>query len=296
MMQRLILLITLLVFACDAVAQQVAVVTQAAVLRRGPSTTSKQIATLAAGEVITILRHGKKSGFVRIRTQDEQVGWLAGQSVQLLDPTEVHVPTQPGAIGSAPRVVVDSGAFDSCSVAGNAVQVLVQALNRLKNRSGEPQDVDLDSSVTLTALLAPGDDSHRFNESKAVEIVGYVYRVIPGGRSETANCKKGDPVHRDSHIELTASPTDTDEIRRVIVEVTPRWRAALKQQNIDWSTATLQHTIEGHWVKVRGWLLFDIEHKGEAENTNPGGDRDWRATVWEVHPVSELTIVSEPQR
>ena len=76
--------------------------------------------------------------------------------------------------------------------------------------------------------------------------------------------------------------------------MTPRWRAALNAQGIDWSTATLQQTIEGHWVTVRGWRMFDAEHKAQAENTRPGGARNWRATAWEIHPVTAITIVPAP--
>jgi len=173
--------------------------------------------------------------------------------------------------------------------------VSIRPLNRLKNRSAEPRDADVDGGVTLAAMLAPSsNDAGRFAETKAAEITGFVFRVIPGGRSETTNCRKGDPVHRDTHIELTNSPTDTAEIQRVIVEVTPRWRAGLKGDGTDWSTATLQQTIERRWIKVRGWLLFDTEHKAQAENTNPGGTKNWRATAWEIHPITSMLVVSQP--
>jgi hypothetical protein len=80
----------------------------------------------------------------------------------------------------------------------------------------------------------------------------------------------------------------------VIVEVTPRWRQMMKAQGVDWSTRTLQKTLPGHWVKVRGWLLFDLEHAGAAENTHPGGRANWRATAWEIHPITALEIVQHP--
>jgi len=80
----------------------------------------------------------------------------------------------------------------------------------------------------------------------------------------------------------------------VIVEVTPRWRAMMKLQGVDWSTNSLQKTLPGHWVRVRGWLLFDLEHAGEAENTNPGHPRNWRATAWEIHPVTGIETTQKP--
>ena len=80
----------------------------------------------------------------------------------------------------------------------------------------------------------------------------------------------------------------------MIVEVTPRWRAAMQQDSVDWSTATLQQTVEGHWARVRGWLMFDAEHKGQAENTHPAGATNWRATAWEIHPISAITVIPPP--
>jgi hypothetical protein len=51
----------------------------------------------------------------------------------------------------------------------------------------------------------------------------------------------------------------------------------------------------GRWVKVTGWMLFDVEHQSEAENTAPGRPRNWRATAWEVHPVTAIEIVQRPR-
>ena len=211
-----------------------------------------------------------------------------------------RLPAQDTLVLARKALNVTTGAFDGCAASGTPSpngsqyqQLLV--LNQKKNRSAEPGDADLDSSVTLAALLAHSrDDSRRWNDAKAGEVVGYVLHVKPGGKTETTNCRVGDPVHRDTHIELTVSETDTMENRRVIVEVTPRWRAAEKDAGTDWSTQTLQQTIEGHWVRVRGWLLFDAEHRRQAENTNNGGDKNWRATSWEIHPISRLETVQQP--
>ena len=289
---------TLLGLSATAHAQQVGVLTHNATLHSGPSKSSDNLGSLQAGDAVTLLGNGRRSGYLRVRTQNEEVGWVYERYVTLVDPTELHEPApahtfHTGSTGAFTEP--GPGDFDACPDSGNAIPVNVRVLNRLKNRSAPPHDSDVDSSVTLAALLAPSaNDAGRFNDGKAAEIVGYVFRVIPGGRSETSNCKKGDPVHRDSHIELTASPTDTAETRRVIVEVTPRWRAAVLADSADWSTATLQHTLEGHWARVRGWLMFDAEHKSQAENTHPRGDRNWRATVWEIHPITAITLVTQP--
>jgi hypothetical protein len=295
--------LALLFGARSATAQGHAVTVRNANLRAGPSRTSTRKGTIPSGEVVTLLPRGHRAGYYRVRTQDEEIGWITEGALRILDPTEVHQPVNPDApppVPPAAAVNAAAGAFDGCPAQGtvslNYSHVhQLESLNRLKNRSALPADADLDSTVTLARLLGDGtDDTGRFDTRKAAEITGYVLHVKPGGKSETGNCRKGDSLHRDTHIELTLSPTDTLEIRRVIVEVTPRWRAAMQAAGTDWLTATLQQTIEHKWVRVRGWLLFDDEHKSQAENTHPGGDSNWRGTVWEIHPVTVLTLVPHP--
>ncbi len=298
MRKLMIVIATLLGLSATAYAQQVGVLTHDATLHSGPSKSSDNLGSLQVGDAVTLLRNGHRSGYLRVRTQNEEVGWVYERYVTLVDPTELHEPApahtfHTGSTGAFTEP--GPGDFDASPDSGNAIPANVRVLNRLKNRSAPPQDGDIDSSVTLAAILAPStNDAARFNDGKGAEITGYVFRVIPGGHFETTNCKKGDPVHRDTHIELTTSPTDTAETRRVIVEVTPRWRAAALADSADWSTATLQQTLEGHWARVRGWLMFDAEHKSQAENTHPGGDRNWRATAWEIHPITAITLVTQP--
>jgi hypothetical protein len=38
-------------------------------------------------------------------------------------------------------------------------------------------------------------------------------------------------------------------------------------------------------------MLFDTEHVGESENTAPGSPGNWRATAWEIHPVTGITLL-----
>ncbi len=204
-------------------------------------------------------------------------------------------PASQGTPTPAPTPVVAAvaGLFDGCPPEGTALSERIRRLNELKNRSAAPNDADIDRSVTLAALLAPGDDRVRWNESKAADVTGYVFRVRSGGR-ETTNCQATDTPDEDTHIELVLSPNDSAKNRWVIIEVTPRWRAAMLEQGVDWSTSALRATIEGHRVKVRGWLFFDAEHRGQSENTAPGNPGNWRATAWEIHPVTQVESVAAP--
>ena len=44
-----------------------------------------------------------------------------------------------------------------------------------------------------------------------------------------------------------------------------------------------------HQVQFTGWLLFDTDHVHEAVNTAPDNPRDWRNTVWEIHPATVIS-------
>jgi hypothetical protein len=184
--------------------------------------------------------------------------------------------------------------FRGCPMEVDARSPAVRALNLLKDRYTAPTPQQIDPKITLAAILAPGYDIGRWKVNQAATITGYVYDVKPGG-VETVNCHAKDWADRDTHIELVLDPMQSGETQRVIVEVTPRWRALMAQQGVDWSTRTLRDHLLGRWVRVTGWMLFDVEHKDQAENTAPGRSRNWRATAWEIHPVTDIEIVPRPR-
>jgi hypothetical protein len=153
------------------------------------------------------------------------------------------------------------------------------ALHRLKNRYTAPQPGEINPAITMAALVAPGDDTNRWRNNEAAEITGYVWEVK-------------DQADGDTHIELVPNPEHPEQ--KAIVEVTPRWRAIMAQQGVDWSTAALRNTIHGRWVRVRGWMLFDSDSKDKSENTAPGRPRNWRWTAWEIHPITSIELAPTP--
>ena len=163
-----------------------------------------------------------------------------------------------------------------------------RAFNAMKNRTARPVPEDFDPAVTLEALIEPGDDRARWSQQRAAAVEGYVIRVIDAG-IESANCFSLTRV--DAHIELAARP-DAPANQRVIAEITPPMRDWARRQSLDWSTSALQRTLTGQRVRIEGWLLFDDEHDEESENTRPGDSRNWRATAWEVHPVTSIQIAT----
>jgi hypothetical protein len=177
-----------------------------------------------------------------------------------------------------------------CGLHGSALPGRVEYdLNVLKNRSYLPLKSRFVKHITLEQLLhssAAGD----FSQDSAIMLSGYVFNVRMGA-VESCNCKTKDDNFRDTHIELTPDENHTEPEYRMVVEVTPRLRAAMQRKGIDWTTKTLRANLIGHKVQVSGWLLFDPKHSGQAVASNPTAEEPKRGTCWEIHPVTDLKIL-----
>ena len=175
----------------------------------------------------------------------------------------------------------------NCPSAGFALTTKARNLHRLKNRTAFPQADDFDSRITLDALLRPGDDSNRWSTDHAARIQGLVIDVAYA-RPEATNCFS--PCRRDIHI-LVANRKEAAKNEQVVVEVTPNLRDFATQRGVDWSEQTLQAQLVGHWCEFEGWLYFDVGHTEESENIAAHNPSNWRATAWELHPVTKITVI-----
>ena len=135
--------------------------------------------------------------------------------------------------------------------------------------------------VTFERMIAPGEDRERFKNNMAATITGYVKNVEREG-PESCNCYSNDDKYHDWHITMTPSADKIEGRYRVIVEATPHMGK--------WEEAFMK-SIKGKTITVSGWLFFDDEHDENAYNTNPSGKRIWRATCWEIHPISSIAVV-----
>jgi hypothetical protein len=174
-----------------------------------------------------------------------------------------------------------------CPNAGMAFTARARNLHRLKNRAALPQPADFDARVTLDALLQPGDDSSRWSNDRAARVQGLVIDV-GYARPEATNCFS--PCRRDIHI-LIARHEGASQTEQVVVEITPSWQGRAAQQGIDWTAPTLHAQLVGHWCDFEGWLYFDLGHGEESENIHPQRAGNWRATAWEIHPVTKITVI-----
>ena len=175
----------------------------------------------------------------------------------------------------------------NCPSAGIALTSNARNLHRLKNRTAFPQPADFDSRITLEALLQPGDDRDRWSSDRAARIQGEVIDVAYAG-TEAANCFS--PSRRDIHI-LIATHKGAAKQEQVVLEVTPHFEEWARKQGRDWSEQTLHAQLVGHWVEFEGWLYFDVGHAEDSENVTPNKPSNWRATAWEVHPITKITVI-----
>jgi len=178
----------------------------------------------------------------------------------------------------------------NCPPQGFALSREQRAIHVLKNRTALPRESDFDANVSLSRMLLPGEDTTRWSSSSAARIQGYVVDITPGG-IELANCYS--PWRRDTHINLALRP-DAPAREQVVVEISATMREVAERQGQDWSEATLRRDLKGHWCSFEGWMFFDSGHARESENTAPGRSDNWRATAWELHPITHFEITSRP--
>ncbi len=183
----------------------------------------------------------------------------------------------------------DSGA-GSCPPQGDATKPKLQKLNVLKARTDAPSDDDIDDTADINALIAPGDDSQRWQADTAVEVTAFVIDVRDGGMA-SSNCHSSDPADHDTILDLSPGANISDNAHRIIAVITPQWRRIVAQNRVDWSTRAIRARYAQRYVTIQGWLLFNSEVAARALNTAPNiGASITRATAWEIHPVTSIEL------
>ena len=114
---------------------------------------------------------------------------------------------------------------------------------------------------------------------------------------------------RDIHINIVAAPEEVGDLTRyVVVEITPRWQKKFHLNDSKYAAMKklVDGQLTGKWVRFRGWALYDYIHADESKSTAPSdtptcsGQSEsttpciWRATPWEVHPVTEYQVLPGP--
>lgn len=174
-----------------------------------------------------------------------------------------------------------------CPSSGFGLTASQRNRHRLKNRTSLPQSIDFDPHVTLAGILQPGRDETRWSPTRAARVEGYVVSIGRAG-IELANCYS--PCRRDIHINLALRP-DAPPTEQMVLEVTPYFERLVAAQGGDWSEGKLRETLLGRWCRFEGWIFFDEGHAEESTNTFEEGSMIWRATAWEIHPITRIEVV-----
>ena len=181
--------------------------------------------------------------------------------------------------------------YRNCKACGAATGTKAQTLNVQKNRDAKATHPQ---RITVEEIRDPDNDG-KFKPSNQVWVTGYVAAVGPGGSRESCNCKRSNL--RDVHINIVADPQEAgDETKYVVVEFTPRWEKKFNFDDSDYNAMlqAVKDEIEHKWVRFEGWMLYDYFHAAASESIHPGKAGNWRATPWEVHPVTAYSVATGP--
>jgi len=187
-------------------------------------------------------------------------------------------------------------------------------LNSLKNLLFDPASpprhvfavsnlVDLEKQLPPTLTKANhGQFKPQMNalgEGEVAALSGYLYYAKNGG-SESSNCLLQGPEDIDFHIGIGGDASlagkalsgqqlsPGERSQAVIVEMTPHFRAKYAAA---WNLAQVEKAV-GRQVYVVGQLLADNEHDDAKDDCAHAqhGDKCWRASIWELHPVTKLLV------
>lgn len=185
-----------------------------------------------------------------------------------------------------------SGSTVSCGPHGSETDTKSKdyTMNPKKNRYDTPSAPDFNNNLSLSDLIGPNAKQGAFTEGQAIVIEGYV-DTVKAGEMESCNCDTKDADFLDTHIELVPTKGDHNSHDILIVEVTPRMRMIQHNNGIYWSTDTLKKTLYHHKVRITGWLMYDWAHITENWADAPKGKKNWRASCWEVHPITRIDIL-----
>jgi hypothetical protein len=181
--------------------------------------------------------------------------------------------------------------IDENSLGGSARPgTFLYKLNVDKNRTAIPTAADFDKKITLGDLIAIDATENKFSNRTAVDIEGFVTSIhlVKGG---SANFNSTDPQKMVVRIYLSPSATDNDKKHQLIANITPAMILAAAKRGEDYSIGALSKSLPGKKVRIQGWLFYNVEHKEQAYAENPNGQMVYRASCWEVTPVTLVKVV-----
>ena len=303
-------------------------------LRRSPSSTGDRLRTLQPGDSLRARSVDPRPGWLPVRTMDGKAGWVGELYVRslaaLATSTGSTLLTAPGGTGFSSidstwakppimqsSITVKSGTV-SCGPTGDAADDDGTNLN--KNRADVPAATHL---VTVDAIRAlPDTTLWKFTNRKTwkladsakvlpyegipLTVEGFFEIVKPqAGNAESPNCHSTNELDTDWHVALVADPSETED-RAVVVEPTPRTKRnnpgwipdSVKRLAVRRKPSSPRDEANAARVRVTGFLMLDPVHPNFIAgncSSNCAGKKFFRATLWEIHPVTRIEVLRNGQ-
>jgi len=169
-----------------------------------------------------------------------------------------------------------------------------------------PSGIDQQHHAKFASDLASLESS--LGEGNIYAVVGYLYFVentatTSHHRGETCNCQLRSNNSFDYHLGIGFDPDLAKEIRTGATVHDPQNPGAAEQTSIvaemtphtrdpKWTVARLTRQ-RGKQVKVVGQLMLDNAHansKDDCAFSEEPQQGCWRASVWEIHPVTQFFV------
>jgi hypothetical protein len=273
-------------------------------LRPAPTTSSIRIRLLRPPDELALREDTVTHGFYAVRTEDDEDGWVWARNVRMVSDSAEPIgptaapPTTPAlAAGSIletwdkpdPNHSSFTSHGERCGPTGDGGD---EETNLRKNRTDVPATYHDVTFETIARLPYPIGPKHRHDwtpaqlgeierfEGVAVRLVGYLVALKPqtGGSGESTNCHWTRAREVDWHIALVGE-IGQGEDESVVIETTPR----VRRKHPHWTVPNLKPWVDAEApVRISGWLMFDPEHRNHLQK--------YRATLWEVHPITEIEV------
>lgn len=297
-------------------------------LRRDPSTDQPPIRLLEPGARLELLEPSPQLGFYRVRTEDDEEGFVWMRNVTREDVTSA-LEAKSTLDASSPlsfdirlerartrssgpcAASLDRCPEAGCSAAGSSHGIANQFKKTIPDTSSDPTHLTFDDVFQLqdhvdnVLEFEQGADLTRtrrmklrnidlasvtVGEGSYVQIIGFIApdRELRPAGPESVNCRLTGASNNDVHIPIVKE-SDHGEFDSVVVEPIPQARQST------WTLTNFRRLQRnGTLLLVRGQLFYDNIHKVNDDPDHVLSGEPKRFSVWEVHPVTEFLVCKVP--
>ncbi len=279
-------------------------------LRNSPDVKDKSLILLEPGDEIELVDKAPTDGFLHVRTEDGEEGWVKEQNITVvIDPLKIGTTLAAPSGSVSDSISVDwekpepskttfHGVDGDCPWNGDDSDpdTFVR-----KNRSDtadsdhiQYHDVKWEAIASFHYPVAKPlrknwtDDQLaeiKPYEGVAVRTVGYIvaYKPQNRGSGEGTNCHFTAASETDTHMALVEGEGDAEKTS-IVIEFTPRFLKG----HPNWNRQKLSEWINSDKpVRISGWLMLDPDHRNHLNR--------FRSTLWEIHPITKIEVWNDNQ-